>query len=143
MEPDVSEVVPGLFLGPALDKHQWRGLRNRGVDVVVSLQAETVDNAETMALEGYLWLPTCDGEAPTLEQLRMGVQFIASALAADKKVYVHCLAGVGRSPTFCAAYLVYNGHSLEEALQRVRQTHPSTMLNETQLRALRHFEAEK
>jgi len=37
-----------------------------------------------------------------------------------KRVLVHCEGGLGRSPSFVAAYLVFKGHSAEEAVDLIK-----------------------
>jgi len=44
---------------------------------------------------------------------------IDAALAAGRKVYVHCWGGTGRTGTVIGCYLVRHGLSGEEALKRV------------------------
>ena len=44
---------------------------------------------------------------------------IDASLAAGEVVYVHCLAGIGRTGTVIGCYLVRHGLSGEEALARV------------------------
>ena len=42
-------------------------------------------------------------------------------------VYVHCFAGVERSPLICIAYLMKNQNiDLQDALEYLMQTHPIT-----------------
>jgi predicted protein tyrosine phosphatase len=73
-------------------------------------------------------------------QLAKAVEIVHQSLEHQLPVYVHCLAGIERSPTVCIAYLcLYQNLELWEALNWVKQVHPSAMPNESQLRALREF----
>jgi protein-tyrosine phosphatase len=38
-----------------------------------------------------------------------------------KRVLVHCEGGLGRSPSFVAAYLVFKGHSAKEAVDLLKK----------------------
>ncbi|GAB4427783.1 MAG: protein-tyrosine phosphatase family protein [Anaerolineales bacterium] len=53
---------------------------------------------------------------PQKEHMRAILKSIQSALAAGRKVYVHCWAGVGRTGTTVGCYLVQNGMSGAQAL---------------------------
>ncbi len=70
----------------------------------------------------------CKGEMAvgmSLDELRAEGEWVAERLSAGKKVLVHCYAGVNRSATVCCAALILLEHlSAEEALARVREYHP-------------------
>jgi hypothetical protein len=75
-----------------------------------------------------------------VHQLAKAVEIVHHSLHNQLPVYVHCLAGIERSPTVCIAYLcLYQNLELWEALNWVKQVHPSAMPNEAQLRTLREF----
>jgi protein-tyrosine phosphatase len=38
------------------------------------------------------------------------------------RVLIHCKMGIGRSPTLAAAYLVWTGTSIDEAIRKVEGT---------------------
>jgi protein-tyrosine phosphatase len=89
------------------------------VKVIVDLRAEDleVDRAGIEALGMKLVrIPMRDGQAPTDEQVQ---KFLTVMKNADGRVYVHCGAGVGRTGTMAASYLVLTGKaSGAEAVQR-------------------------
>ena len=45
---------------------------------------------------------------------------------AGRKIYLHCTAGVYRTPTFAMAHLIGRGESVEQAESLVRQAHKPT-----------------
>ncbi len=55
-----------------------------------------------------LWLPTVDHFEPSLEHLKDAVQFIEEHRALNKRVYVHCRVGHGRSAAVVFAWMLYN-----------------------------------
>ncbi len=60
-----------------------------------------------------------------LEQMHDSADFIHEELNQNKRVYVHCRAGIGRSATAIAAYLIkYQNMSLAEALITVKTSRP-------------------
>ncbi|MEM9217154.1 MAG: dual specificity protein phosphatase [Cyanobacteria bacterium P01_F01_bin.150] len=56
----------------------------------------------------------------------------------NRPTYVHCLAGMERSPTICIAYLcVFKGYGLWESFNWVKQVNPRTCPTEAQLDVVR------
>lgn len=113
--PQISEVIPGLYVGGQQTKRGLPQMRDLGITAVVNLREESDDAPRGVTMDHYLWLPTTDDAAPTLDDLERGNRFIDAQLSAGRGVYVHCTAGVGRSPTQAAAYLVHKGMTPEKA----------------------------
>ena len=75
-----------------------------------------------------------------VRQVAAVAKIINSYLQKEEPVYVHCFAGMERSPTACIAYLCrYQGLELWEALHWVKQVHRRTQLTDAQVRVLREF----
>ncbi len=67
----------------------------------------------------YVFIPVKDFAAPKLEDIVRFVAFIRGMLGQNKPVVVCCGAGIGRTGTMLAAYLVGLCMSPEEALMEV------------------------
>jgi len=91
-----------------------------GIRAVVSLLNIPSDAAVyESAGFAYLSLPIPDGGAPTLEQANKFVQFITAQRNANRPVVVHCEAGIGRTGTMLATYLISQGDDARTAITKV------------------------
>jgi len=137
-----SQIASHLYLGGQYRRRGWPRLAAQGITAVVNMRVEFDDNDAGIAPQRYLYLPTVDDEAPSLEQLHKGVAFIAAEVAEGGGVYVHCGAGVGRAATMVAAYLVSTGLTPDEAWARIRAVRPFIRPTAAQVKQLGRFAAE-
>lgn len=73
----------------------------------------------------------------TLEMLTGAIEKLHRLQSATPPVYIHCLAGVERSPTVCIAYLCYfNKLKVWEGLRYLKQVHRSTNPTVEQLKVI-------
>jgi predicted protein tyrosine phosphatase len=136
-------VTPQLYVGGQINARGWRWLAARGLTADVNMRSEFDDAAHGIAPDAYLSLPTHDDHAPTLDQLRTGVDFVSQAIERGGKVYIHCASGVGRAPTMAAAYLVSTGLSPDQAWSLIRQTRPFIKPTQPQLIVVEQFASEE
>ena len=123
----------------------WRGeleaLADDGVAAVISLTERLPEGLPSPRLR-HLHLPVEDFHPPTLAQLERAVEFIDATVAAGDAVAVHCGAGLGRTGTVCAAWLVRHGHAARAAIAEVRRRRPGSVEPPEQEAVIEAFERE-
>lgn len=136
-----SEVTPQLYVGPQYGVQGKKALEAAGIDHCVNMRVEFDDAAHGLAMANYCHVPVVDDDAPSIEQLWRGVQFIRDAIAAGGKVYIHCAGGIGRAPTMAAAYLISEGMTLDHAILTIQKVRPFIQIMPVQMQQLKVFES--
>ncbi len=103
-------------------------LQKLGVRALLSLSEESLsaDLLRKYQLQRE-HLPVADFTAPTLEQVEQALAIIDGFLVHGLPVAVHCGAGLGRTGTILACYLVSQGSSAKDAIPQVRTRRPSSI----------------
>ena len=103
-------------------------LADQEIDLLVSLTEDTLD-VSLLAEHNIesLHLPVPDFQPPTLAQQIEFVERASQTLSDGGRVGVHCTAGIGRSGTMLATYLVSVGSTADEAMTRVRELRPGSI----------------
>ena len=86
-------------------------------------------------------LPDSRHSSPLLiEDLATAVEMLQETLKTQGATYVHCLAGIERSPTVCIAYLCRYQHlQVWESLNWLKSIHARTAITSEQLRVISNY----
>jgi len=135
----ISSVTPNLVVGPCPhDPDDYDQLVAGRITAILNLQSQDDFGERTLAdVEGpaksaglvFRNVPVTDFDSLDLKRrLPECVRVLDELVRAGHRVYVHCTAGVTRSPTVIAAYLHWQlGWPLEKALDHlhdVRNCYP-------------------
>ena len=136
-------LVPEQLLAcvhPAVGEQAAAELARGRVDLLINLH-ELPDPRELLSRLGAesLHMPVPGSYPPTQDQLDRGVAIITAALASGRRVAVHCGAGLGRTGTLLAAYLVSQGVGGEAAIERIRAARPGSIETLEQEQAVHEF----
>jgi atypical dual specificity phosphatase len=141
--PNFTWVIPGWLAGCARPLHPdgIEAFSRHGVAAVISLTEEPLPT-EPVSRAGLecLHLPVADFTAPTLEQVETAVAAIDRFLRQGRPVAVHCAAGMGRTGTILACYLVRRGATAAGAIASIRAQRPGSIETPAQEAAVAVYE---
>ena len=99
-----------------------------GIRALINLTEEPLPG-EFLRKVGILTehIPIVDFTAPTLRQVEQALAMIHFYVGRNMPVAVHCIAGLGRTGTILACYLVGEGKSADEAITTIRRWRPGSI----------------
>jgi len=117
--------LAGSAIPTSIDEVQWA--IDQGVKSIITVREEPLDGSWIKGVK-YLHVHSNDMGVPEFVDLVSAVDFIHNRITNDEPVMVHCLAGMGRTGTLLACYLVkHQKMSADEAIQKVREERPGSI----------------
>jgi len=132
-------VEPGQFLAGEYPAHAFGEQLRQRLDKFLDFGINTfIDLTDSKELPPYLPVlneqagyyemdihykrfTITDHDVPEPETMQTILDEIDTALAANRKVYLHCWGGIGRTGTTVGCYLVRHGHTGQEALKQLSE----------------------
>ena len=134
----LQDKLAGSGMPTSFEEINW--IKKQGVRSIVTMTEEGLPDSWLDELE-YLHVPTEDYSAPDIEKIDAVVDFINERIKNRDPVMVHCAAGIGRTGTILASYLVkYQKMSAKEAISKVREERPGSIQSESQEIAISVYE---
>src|SRR5688572_26191117 len=131
-------LLAGMARPAALDELVW--LREHGIQLLLSLvesplRRDWVNEAGLFAMH----IPVEDMHPPSQKQIDLCISAIDKARSQNFGVGVHCGAGLGRTGTILACYLVTQNQTAQEAIAQVRRLRPGSIETPEQEEAISEF----
>ena len=134
----IKNKLAGSAIPTSIKEIDW--VIEQGVKSIVTIREEPLDD-DWIKNVNYLHVMSNDMGVPQFDDLTFAVDFIHRRLDDKEPVMVHCLAGLGRTGTILASYLVkYENMSADEAIEKVREMRPGSIQSYPQEEIIFRFE---
>ena len=134
----IENKLAGSAIPTSIDEVQWA--IEQGVKSIVTIREDPLDD-DWVKDVNYLHVSSNDMGVPEFADLTFAVDFIHRRITNNEPVMVHCLAGLGRTGTILACYLIkYQKMSANEATEKVRKERPGSIQSYPQEEIIFRFE---
>jgi len=121
----IENKLAGSAIPTSNDEVQWAV--GQGIKSIITVREEPLDDTWVKNVN-YLHVLSNDMGVPEFNDLVYAVDFIHRRVTNNEPVLVHCLAGLGRTGTLLACYLIkHQKMPADEAIQKVRNERPGSI----------------
>ena len=134
----IEEKLAGSAIPTSKEEIDW--IKQEGVKSIVTIREEPLED-EWIKDINYLHVHSNDMGIPEFSDLVNSVDFIHQRITNDEPVMVHCLAGLGRTGTILACYLIkYEDMTADDAIEKVRRERHGSIQSFSQEEIIFRFE---
>ena len=134
----IEEKLAGSGMPTSFDEFDW--VVNQGIKSVITMTENALPETWVEGVK-YLHIPTQDLTAPDMDKIDTAVEFIQKRISNKESVMVHCAAGMGRTGTILACYLIkFQKYSAKNAIEKVRDERPGSIQSEIQEMVIHLYE---
>ena len=134
----IEEKLAGSAIPTSKEEIDW--IKQEGVKSIVTIREEPLED-EWIKDVNYLHVHSNDMGIPEFSDLVNSVDFIHQRITNEEAVMVHCLAGLGRTGTILAGYLIkYEDMTAGDAIEKVRQERHGSIQSFSQEEIIFRFE---
>lgn len=134
----IDSKIAGSGMPTTLEEINW--IKAQGVKSIVTMTEYGLPQTWIDGIQ-YLHVPTEDLTAPDIDKIDSTVDYIAERIKSGEPVMVHCAAGIGRTGTILASYLIkYQKMSAKAAIEKVRAERPGSIQSTSQEIAVSSYE---
>ena len=134
----IEEKLAGSAIPTSKEEIDW--IKQEGVKSIVTIREEPLED-EWIKDVNYLHVHSNDMGIPEFSDLVNSVDFIHQRITNDEPVMVHCLAGLGRTGTILACYMIkYEDMAADDAIEKVRRERHGSIQSFSQEEIIFRFE---
>ena len=134
----IEEKLAGSAIPTSKEEIDW--IKQEGVKSIVTIREEPLED-EWIKDVNFLHVHSNDMGIPEFSDLVNSVDFIHQRITNDEPVMVHCLAGLGRTGTILACYLIkYEDMTADDAIEKVRRERHGSIQSFSQEEIIFRFE---
>ena len=134
----IEKKLAGSAIPTSKEEIDW--VKQEGVKSIVTIREDPLEE-EWIKDINYLHIHSNDMGVPEFEDLINSVDFIHERLVNNEPVMVHCLAGLGRTGTILACYLIkYEKMLADDAITKIRKQRSGSIQSYSQEEIIFRFE---